>query len=73
MSKGRALVMRGDASEGLALLDEATAAAISGELQPFSTGIVYCVTITSCKALGDCRRAAEWTDGGQPLVRAART
>ena len=61
MAKGRALVMRGDATEGLALLDEATAAAISGELRPFSTGIVYCVTITSCNGLGDYRRAAEWT------------
>ncbi len=61
MAKGRALVLRGEAMEGLALLDEATAAAVSGELRPFSTGVVYCVTITSCNGLGDYRRAAEWT------------
>ena len=32
--QGRALVLQGDATEGLALLDEATAAAVSGELRP---------------------------------------
>ena len=59
--KGRALVLRGEATEGLALLDEATAAAVSGELRPFSTGMVYCVTLTSCNNLGDYRRASEWS------------
>jgi class 3 adenylate cyclase len=59
--QGRALVLKGDATRGLALLDEATAAAVSGELRPFSTGFIYCVTITSCHGLGDYRRAREWT------------
>ena len=59
--QGRALVLKGDATQGLALLDEATAAAVSGELRPFSTGFIYCVTITSCNGLGDYRRAREWT------------
>ena len=49
-------------TEGLAILDEATAAATSGELDPLATGIIYCVTIDSCQALGDCGRASEWTD-----------
>jgi class 3 adenylate cyclase len=61
VTKGRALVLKGDASQGLALLDEATAAAVSGELQPWTTGFVYCCTITSCHGVGDLRRAAEWT------------
>jgi class 3 adenylate cyclase len=60
--KGAVLVSTGEVSEGLALLDEATAAAVCGELQPLATGLVYCVTIHSCQALGDCGRAAEWTD-----------
>jgi class 3 adenylate cyclase len=59
--KGTVLVMSGQVSEGLALLDEATAAAVSGELEPLATGMVYCVTIHSCQTLGDCGRAAEWT------------
>lgn len=59
--KGRALVLQGDATAGLALLDEATAAAVGGELAPWTTGLVYCATITSCHGVGDIRRAAEWT------------
>jgi class 3 adenylate cyclase len=60
--KGRALVKMGDVEQGLALLDEATAAAVCGELRPYSTGLVYCITISSCQELGDYRRAAEWTE-----------
>jgi class 3 adenylate cyclase len=60
--KGRVLVMRGDVEEGLALLDEGTAAAVGGELDPYSTGLVYCMTISSCHDVGDYRRAAEWTE-----------
>jgi class 3 adenylate cyclase len=59
--QGAALVMSGQPTEGLAVLDEVTARAVSGELDPLSTGMVYCVTIHSCQTLGDCGRAAEWT------------
>jgi class 3 adenylate cyclase len=62
VAKGRALVKMGEVEQGLALLDEATAAAVGGELRPFSTGLVYCITISSCQDLGDYRRAAEWTE-----------
>ena len=62
VGKGRALVKAGQIEEGLALLDEATAAAVGGELRPLSTGYVYCVTISSCQDLGDYRRAVEWTE-----------
>jgi class 3 adenylate cyclase len=60
--KGRALVKSGEIERGLALLDEATAAAVGGQLDPYSTGLVYCITISSCQDLGDYRRAAEWTE-----------
>ena len=60
--KGRALVKSGQIEQGLALLDEATAAAVSGDLHPYPTGLVYCITISSCQDLGDYRRAAEWTE-----------
>ncbi|HEY7003105.1 MAG TPA: adenylate/guanylate cyclase domain-containing protein [Gaiellaceae bacterium] len=61
VGRGRALILRGDVDDGLKLLDEATAAAIGGELEPWTTGLVYCTTITSCQGIGDMRRAAEWT------------
>ncbi|HEV3479508.1 MAG TPA: adenylate/guanylate cyclase domain-containing protein [Gaiellaceae bacterium] len=61
-AKGRALVKSGEIEQGLALLDEASTSAVSGALQPHSTGLVYCLTISTCQDLGDYRRAAEWTE-----------
>jgi class 3 adenylate cyclase len=61
-AKGRVLVKSGESEQGLALLDEASATAVTGVLQPHSTGLVYCLTISSCQDLGDYRRAAEWTE-----------
>jgi class 3 adenylate cyclase len=58
---GRIAVLRGEVDEGLALLDEATASAVSGELEPWTTGFIYCATITSSSGIGDYRRASEWT------------
>jgi class 3 adenylate cyclase len=60
--KGRARIKAGRIDEGLALLDEATASAISGDVKAHSMGLVYCLTISSCRDLGDYRRAAEWTE-----------
>src|SRR5918996_472147 len=60
--KARSLVMSGDVEQGLALHDEASVAAVCGELKPFATGLVYCITISSCQDVGDFRRAAEWTE-----------
>ena len=60
--KARALIMGGEVEQGLALHDEASAAAVCGELKPFATGMVYCHTISSCQDVGDFRRAAEWTE-----------
>jgi class 3 adenylate cyclase len=61
VGRGRALILKGEVDDGLKLLDEATAAAIGGELEPWTTGLVYCTTITSCQGIGDMRRATEWT------------
>jgi len=60
--KGRTHIKAGQVEQGLALLDEATASAISGNLKPHATGLVYCLTISACRDLGDYRRAAEWTE-----------
>jgi len=60
--KGRTYIKAGQVERGLTLLDEATASAVSGNLKPHSTGLVYCLTISACRDLGDYRRAAEWTE-----------
>ncbi len=60
LREGVARVNRGDVDEGLALIDEVTAAAIAGELNPLSTAIIYCNAIDACRDLGDYSRAGEW-------------
>ena len=53
----------------MALLDEATAAAVSGELSPQVTGRVYCSTVSACWGLADYRRAGEWADAAERWCR----
>jgi class 3 adenylate cyclase len=63
--QGRVLVTMGRVGEGMALIDEATVAAVGGELSPWATGIIYCNTISICANLADIRRAGEWTDAAK--------
>jgi class 3 adenylate cyclase len=63
--QGRALVASGRVADGMALIDEATVAAVSGELRPYDTGVIYCNTITACKELADYRRAGDWTEAAK--------
>ena len=63
--EGKALVQRGDVTEGLSLLDEATVAAVSGEVGPFASGIIYCIAISTTAALADYERAGQWTEASQ--------
>jgi class 3 adenylate cyclase/predicted negative regulator of RcsB-dependent stress response len=60
--KGHALCLLGSVAEGTALLDEAMAAVVGGELDPEAAGYVYCGMIGICSKLGDYGRAAEWTE-----------
>ena len=64
-NQGLALVAKGEGKAGMALVDEATVAAVSGELSPLATGIVYCNTIGACSEVADYRRAGEWTDAAE--------
>ena len=61
-ARAAGLLARGDVEEGFALADEAAVAAISGELEPAVAGGVFCATIEACAAVGDVRRALEWTE-----------
>jgi class 3 adenylate cyclase len=63
--QGYALVAMGRVDDGLALIDESTVAAVSGELDPLTTGRIYCATISVCRNLADWRRALEWTDAAE--------
>jgi class 3 adenylate cyclase len=63
--QGQATVARGEVEEGMGLIDEATAAAVSGELGPWATAAVYCNTINACRNLADYGRAGEWTQAAK--------
>jgi len=62
MYQGHVMVNTGEDTAGLALVDEATAAAMGGELGVQAAGSIYCSTIFLCRNRGDWRRAGEWTE-----------
>lgn len=60
--QGRIRIGTGATAEGFANLEEAAAAAVSGELTPFNTGVTYCQIISACRDVTDYQRAREWTE-----------
>jgi len=61
-NQGLTLIAQGQYDEGMVLLDQATVAALSGELRPFTTGVIYCNTISTCEEMADYKRASDWTE-----------
>ena len=61
IAEARSLILQGDVSRGLALLNEAAVAAVTGELDPLWTGLVYCEVVCAFQALGQYDLAEEWT------------
>ena len=73
VAEARSLILQGDVTLGLALLEEAGVATVTGELDPVSTGLVYCELVCALQALGQYDLADEWTQAmerwrhGQPV------
>ena len=59
--RGRALIRLGRIADGVALLDEAMASVIAGDVTPLVAGDVYCSVLEGCQETFDLRRAYEWT------------
>lgn len=59
--QGRALLREDRVSEGVAALDEAMLAVVSGEVTAPVAGSVYCSLIEACEEISDVGRAHEWT------------
>ncbi|HTG48499.1 MAG TPA: LuxR family transcriptional regulator [Actinomycetota bacterium] len=61
-ARGLASIDAGLVPEGLASMDEAMVSVLTGELDPYFTGVIYCGLIAACLELGEVRRAGEWSD-----------
>jgi tetratricopeptide (TPR) repeat protein len=61
IAEARSQILQGDVSRGLTMLNEAAVAAVTGELDPLWTGLVYCEVVCAFHALGQYDLAEEWT------------
>ena len=62
VATARLLILGGEVREGLALLDEAGVATVSGDLDPLSTGVVYCELVCALQGLALYDVAEQWTE-----------
>lgn len=61
--EGLALVGLGEVREGLACLDEATAAVVTGEVENLrAVAATCCVMVWACERIRDVDRASQWCD-----------
>lgn len=59
---GRILIAEGRVAEGLDLLDEVAVQLMSGDVDPLTTGMMYCELICAAQGLAQHDRAREWTE-----------
>ncbi len=62
VAEARLLILDGEVQQGLALLNEAAVATVSGDLDPLSTGVVYCELVCALQGLAQYDVAEEWTE-----------
>jgi tetratricopeptide (TPR) repeat protein len=69
VAQARLLILDGEVQQGLALLDRAGVAAVSGDLDPLSTGVVYCELVCALQGLAQYDVAEEWTEAMERWCR----
>ena len=62
VAEARLCILDGDVDRGVALLDDVGVATVSGDLDPLSTGVVYCELVCALQGLGQYDAAEEWTE-----------
>jgi tetratricopeptide (TPR) repeat protein len=73
VAEARNIILAGEVSRGVELLNEVAVATMSGELDPLTTGFVYCEVVCAFQALAQYDLAEEWTAAmerwrpGQPI------
>ncbi|MFF4428215.1 transcriptional regulator [Streptomyces sp. NPDC001513] len=70
VAQARLVILDGDVERGLGLLDDAGTAAMSGDLDALSTGVVYCEVVCALQGLAQYDLAEQWTEA---MERWART
>ena len=71
VAEAHAAILAGEVGHGLDLVEEAGVAAISGELDAVSTGMLYCELVCMLQGLGQYDLAAEWTEAMERWSRAS--
>lgn len=66
---GEIKIATGDTARGIELLEDASVAAVNGELTPFTSGVTACRMISACRDLSDYRRASEWIEATERYCR----
>jgi tetratricopeptide (TPR) repeat protein len=61
VAEARSLILQGDVTRGLELLNEAAVSSVSGEIDPLSTGVVYCEVVCALQAIAQYDLAEQWT------------
>ena len=61
-TQGMAVTYGGDVDGGLKIVEEATTGAVNGELGPWATGWIYCISIAMHAHVADWQRAGHWTE-----------
>src|SRR5215207_8047587 len=61
VAEARLLILDGDVEHGLALLNDVGVATVGGDLDPLSTGVVYCELVCALQGLAQYDVAEEWT------------
>ncbi len=62
VADARLRILGGDVEQGLALLDEVGIAVTSGDLDPLTTGVVYCELVCALQGLAQFDAAEQWTE-----------
>jgi class 3 adenylate cyclase len=66
---GTLKIATGETADGLAMMEEASIAAVNGELSPFTAGVTTCRMISACRDLTDYRKATEWIEQTEKYCR----
>ena len=58
----RAMILEGDPTNGLRMMDEVAVAAAGGKLDPVSAGYIFCSVVCAAQSVGDYRLSEQWAE-----------